>query len=275
MSKRKENDSKRFNPDDFISAGAFDPSLVGPTLPPIPAFTLPSGPTGSTGPTGPTGDTGPTGPSGPTGDIGPTGPTGDIGPTGPTGDTGPTGPSGPTGDTGPTGPTGGTGPTGPTSLTSTKVILFGGTNAGFQRIAGSPGATSQLLPYVTAAPGSVVGFSSSINVNNLGTGVYLLRVCNNVPINLASPGVGQIISTITLTVTANITGTIVFSIRPTDVGPQPVRVFNPNPVVAPATVTWTSTIPGNPFVRTDALSLFITPGITQSAVYSVFISTAI
>ncbi|HDR4948997.1 TPA: hypothetical protein QCR51_005651 [Bacillus cereus] len=58
-------------------------------------------------------------------------------------------------------------------------------------------------------------------------------------------------------------------------GAQPVRVSNPNPVVAPATVTWNSTIPGNPVARTDAISLFITLGITQSAVYSVFISTAV
>ena len=86
----------------------------------------------------------------------------------------------------------------------------------------------------------------------------MLRVCDNVPTNLASPGAGQIVSTITLTLTANITGTIVFSIKPTDIGAQPVKVFNPNPVVAPATVTWTSTIPGNPVARTDAISLFIT-----------------
>ncbi|MEK4544445.1 hypothetical protein [Bacillus sp. FSL R5-0585] len=45
--------------------------------------------------------------------------------------------------------------------------------------------------------------------------------------------------------------------------------------MAPATVTWNSTIPGNPVARTDAISLFITLGITQSAVYSVFISTAV
>lgn len=197
---------------DFISAAAFDPSLVGPTLPPTPPFTLPTGPTGVTG---------------------------------------------------------------ATATTSTKAILFGGTNAGFQRTSGSPGADSLTLPYVTAGAGSIVGFSASINVNNLGTGVYLLQICDNVPTNLSSPGVGQIVSTITLTLTANITGTIVFSIKPTDIGAQPVKVFNPNPVVAPATVTWTSTIPGNPVARTDAISLFITPGITQSAVYSVFISTAV
>lgn len=84
---------------EFLSGAAFDPNLLGPTLPPIPAFTLPTGPTG---PTGITGVTGPTGATGPTG-IGSTGPTG---PTGGTGITGPTGPTGGTGATGPTGPTG-------------------------------------------------------------------------------------------------------------------------------------------------------------------------
>ncbi|MDR2996059.1 MAG: hypothetical protein LBV11_20005, partial [Bacillus cereus] len=201
--------------------------------------------------------------------------TGSTGPTGATGSTGPTGATGTTGVTGATGPTGSTGATGPTATAATKAILFGGTNSGFQRTAGSPGADSLTLPYVTAGAGSIVAFSTSINVNNLATGVYILQVCDNVPINLTSPGAGQVVSTITLTLTANITGTIVFSIKPTDVGPQPVKVFNPNPVVAPATVTWTSTIPGNPVARTDAISLFITPGITQSAVYSVFISTAV
>ncbi|MGE0980593.1 exosporium leader peptide-containing protein [Bacillus cereus] len=39
---------------------------MGPTLPPISSFTLPTGPTGSIGPTGSTG----------IGNIGPTGPTG-------------------------------------------------------------------------------------------------------------------------------------------------------------------------------------------------------
>lgn len=147
MSDESEIYPKRLNLDDFIAAGAFDPSLVRPTLPPIPPFILPTGPTGVTG---------------------------------------------------------------AAATTSTKAILFGGTNAGFQRTAGSPGADSQTLPYVTAGAGSVIAFSASINVNNLGTGVYLLQVCDNVPINLASPGAGQIVSTITLTLTANITGTIVF-----------------------------------------------------------------
>ncbi|MFJ1106816.1 MULTISPECIES: exosporium leader peptide-containing protein [Bacillus] len=57
---------------EFLSGAAFDPNLLGPTLPPIPAFTLP---TGSTGPTGITGVTGPTGATGSTGPTGPTGST--------------------------------------------------------------------------------------------------------------------------------------------------------------------------------------------------------
>lgn len=51
----------QFNANKFVSADALNPNLVGPTLPPPPPFTLPTGPTGSTGSTGPTGPTGPTG----------------------------------------------------------------------------------------------------------------------------------------------------------------------------------------------------------------------
>ncbi len=40
------NYSNGLNPDESLSASAFDPNLVGPTLPPIPPFTLPTGPTG-------------------------------------------------------------------------------------------------------------------------------------------------------------------------------------------------------------------------------------
>lgn len=72
---------------EFLSGAAFDPNLLGPTFPPIPAFTLPTGPTG---PTGITGITGPTGGTGITGSTGATGPTG-IGSAGPTGATGPIG----------------------------------------------------------------------------------------------------------------------------------------------------------------------------------------
>lgn len=92
---------------EFLSGAAFDPNLLGPTFPPIPAFTLPTGPTGPTGITGITGPTGATGPTG-IGITGPTGPTGGTGITGPTGSTGATGPTGiesagPTGATGPIG----------------------------------------------------------------------------------------------------------------------------------------------------------------------------
>ncbi|WP_257143256.1 exosporium leader peptide-containing protein, partial [Bacillus cereus] len=64
-----QNDKEQW---ESIQAGAFDPNLVGPTLPPIPPFT---GTTGITGPTGSTGPTGPTGSTGSTGSTGPTGPT--------------------------------------------------------------------------------------------------------------------------------------------------------------------------------------------------------
>ncbi|MGZ9640981.1 exosporium leader peptide-containing protein [Bacillus cereus] len=109
-----------------LSSSSLDSSLIGPTLPPIPSFTLPTGVTGPTGPTGASGITGPTGPTGASGATGPTGSTGAsgiTGPTGPTGASGATGPTGPTGAsgiTGPTGPTGAsgaTGPTGPTGVT--------------------------------------------------------------------------------------------------------------------------------------------------------------
>ncbi|TKI21397.1 exosporium leader peptide-containing protein, partial [Bacillus cereus] len=52
MSNESENNSAGLNLDEFISAGALDPNLVGPTLSTIPSFTLPTGPTGVTGPTG-------------------------------------------------------------------------------------------------------------------------------------------------------------------------------------------------------------------------------
>ncbi|PFM28094.1 exosporium leader peptide-containing protein [Bacillus cereus] len=80
--------------DEFLSSAAFNPDLIGPTLPPIQPFQLPTGPTGATGPTGPTG------PAGSTQSTGSTGATGSTGPTGSTGSTGSTGPTGPTGSTG-------------------------------------------------------------------------------------------------------------------------------------------------------------------------------
>ncbi|MFH7833662.1 collagen-like protein, partial [Bacillus luti] len=258
---------------------------TGPT-----GITGPSGNTGSTGSTGPTGITGPsgntgstgstgptgiTGPSGNTGSTGSTGPTGITGPSGNTGSTGSTGPTGITGPSGNTGSTGSTGPTGSAGSASAKSIVFQGTNAGFQRIAGSPGIDSNVIPYVTAGSGSIVGFTASINVNNLPASVYTIDICRNVPTNLTAPTSSYILSTITLTTTDKITGTMVFSIKPTDTGSGQIQVFNPTPAVGPATVTWTSITAGNPVSRGDALSLYIAPGITASAVYSVFLITNI
>ncbi|HDR5272354.1 TPA: collagen-like protein [Bacillus thuringiensis] len=121
-----------------LSASSLDSSLIGPTLPPISSFTLPTGASGATGPTGPTGVTGITGPIGPTGVTGITGPTG---PTGVTGITGPTGPTGVTGITGPTGPTGATGITGPTGPTGATGITGPTGPTGATGITGPTGPT--------------------------------------------------------------------------------------------------------------------------------------
>ncbi|MGR5987267.1 collagen-like protein [Bacillus sanguinis] len=221
---------------------------------------------------GPTGSTGPSGITGPTGNTGATGNTGSAGITGPTGNTGATGN---TGSAGITGPTGSTGPTGTVGSASAKSIVFQGTNAGFQRIAGSPGVDSNVIPYVTAGAGNIVGFAASINVNNLPAAVYTINICRNVPTNLTAPTSSYILSTITLTSTDKITGTMVFSIKPTDSGSGQIQVFNPTPAVGPATINWTSITTGNPVSRGDAISLYINPGIATSAVYSIFLITDI
>ncbi|PFJ50663.1 hypothetical protein COI99_18880 [Bacillus cereus] len=224
------------------------------------------------GPTGSTGATGSIGVTGSTGTTGPTGATGSIGITGPIGATGSIGITGPTGVTGSTGTTG---PTGTAGSSSAKSMIFQGTNAGFQRIAGSPGIDSNVIPYVTAGAGNIVGFAASININNLPAAVYTIDICKNVPTNLSAPTSGYILSTITLTTTDKITGTMTFSIKPTDIGSRQPQVYNPTPAPGPATVTWTSITTGNPVSRGDAISLYITPGITASAVYSIFLITDI
>lgn len=139
---------------EFLNGAAFDPNLLGPTLPPIPAFTLPTGPTG---PTGVTGVTGPPGATGPTG-IGITGPTGPTGSTGATGSTG-IGITGPTGATGITGPTG---PTGPIGLGSS--YFFNQTTERVD-IPENPGFTFQTILQVdvtTTIPGERVRLDSMI-----------------------------------------------------------------------------------------------------------------
>ncbi|MEV5109599.1 collagen-like protein [Bacillus sp. LBA3-1-1.1] len=241
-------------------------------------ITGPTGATSSTGTTGPTGvtsSTGTTGPTGATSSIGTTGPTGATSSTGTTGPTGATGSTGTTGPTGVTGSTGTTGPTGTAGRSSAKSMIFQGTNAGFQRIAGSPGIDSNVIPYVTAGAGNIVGFAASININNLPAAVYTIDICKNVPTNLSAPTSNYILSTITLTTTDKITGTMTFSIKPTDIGSRQPQVYNPTPAPGPATVTWTSITTGNPVSRGDAISLYIPPGITASAVYSIFLITDI
>ncbi|AOM11210.1 exosporium leader peptide-containing protein [Bacillus thuringiensis] len=58
----KEN---QVNSHEILQGAALYSSSIGPTLPPTPTFTIPTGPTGDTGPTGITGPTGPTGITGP------------------------------------------------------------------------------------------------------------------------------------------------------------------------------------------------------------------
>lgn len=215
------------------------------------------------------------GPTGSTGTTGSTGATGSTGVTGSTGATGATGSTGVTGSTGTIGATGSTGTTGPAGSSTAKSIVFQGTNAGFQRIAGSPGIDSNVIPYVTAGAGNIVGFATSININNLPAAVYTIDICRNVPTNLSAPTSSYILSTITLTTTDKITGTMTFSIKPTDIGSRQPQVYNPTPAPGPATVTWTSITTGNLFSRGDAISLYITPGITASSVYSIFLITDI
>ncbi|MBR0580544.1 collagen-like triple helix repeat-containing protein [Bacillus altitudinis] len=216
------------------------------------------------------GDPGPTGATGVTGDTGPTGPTGV------TGDTGAIGPTGATGVTGATGPTGVTGPTGIATL-STKPIFFAGTNSGFAELAGSPGQTSETLPYViTGDTGNIVGFSGSININNLQIGTYVFDIVINIPNNSSTAPPANILASVTLIVTANITGTLKFSSKPTDVGPQSTFLSNNGAyTLAPATVTWAFNVPGAPVVRNDSLSLFTTPTPSTSAFYTVFVRTDI
>ncbi|MGG0204462.1 collagen-like protein [Bacillus mycoides] len=218
---------------------------------------------------------GPTGATGTSGATGSTGTSGSTGATGATGTSGSTGSTGSTGTTGSTGATGVTGSTGPAGSSTAKSIVFQGTNAGFQRIAGSPGIDSNVIPYVTAGAGNIVGFATSININNLPAAVYTIDICRNVPTNLSAPTSSYILSTITLTTTDKITGTMTFSIKPTDIGSRQPQVYNPTPAPGPATVTWTSITTGNLFSRGDAISLYITPGITASAVYSIFLITDI
>lgn len=218
---------------------------------------------------------GPTGATGTSCSTGSTGTSGSTGSTRTSGATGSTGATGATGTSGSTGTTGVTGSTGPAGSSTAKSIVFQGTNAGFQRIAGSPGIDSNVIPYVTAGAGNIVGFATSININNLPAAVYTIDICRNVPTNLSAPTSSYILSTITLTTTDKITGTITFSIKPTDIGSRQPQVYNPTPAPGPATVTWTSITTGNLFSRGDAISLYITPGITASAVYSIFLITDI
>ncbi|MED4292957.1 hypothetical protein [Priestia megaterium] len=108
--------------------------------------------------------------------------------------------------------------------------------------------------------GNIVGFS----------------ICSHVINNTVAPAPGDIISTIALTVTTTTAGTFKFSIRSTDVGAQSVFVSNGGPyVIAPATVTWTSNIAGNPVALRGAISLYSNPTPATSAVYTIFLNIGV
>ncbi|WP_029439056.1 exosporium leader peptide-containing protein [Bacillus thuringiensis] len=189
--------------DEFISAGALDPNLVGPTFSSVPPPTGTTGVTGSTGVTGPTGVTGSTGVTGPTGDTGPTGITGSTGVTGPTGDTGPTGITGSTGVTGPTGDTGPTGITGSTGVT------------------GPTGPTGPSL----GADNIYLGSASSIDIpNNATIPLTILRTVNGTAlslvsgeVNVAITGTYYIIGKSTLSGTTTTTSAIALSVNGTTI----------------------------------------------------------
>ncbi|PFC69907.1 hypothetical protein CN290_28410 [Bacillus cereus] len=155
-----------------LSSSSLDSSLIGPTLPPIPSFTLPTGGTGPTGPTGASGATGPTGPTGvtgvtgpsggPAGPTGPTGPSGGpIGPTGASGITGPTGPTGASGITGPTGPTGASGITGPTGPTGASGATGPTGPTGVTGVTGPTGPTGPTGVTGVTGPTGPTGFESA------------------------------------------------------------------------------------------------------------------
>ncbi|KPB03006.1 hypothetical protein AAV98_19705, partial [Bacillus sp. CHD6a] len=186
---------------------------------------------------------------------------------------GATGPEGPAGREGATGPAG---PEGPVNPTSTKEVLFRGAAQGFQRVSAAPGALSQQIPLVVLGDGSIVGLTASMYERNLQPGTYVYNVCSNVPENATAPAARNIISTITFILNEITSGTITFTIKPSDPNTQPVFVSNGGPyVVANATVSWSSNIPGDPIARNDAISLYLDNFVTQNAVYALFLSTKI
>jgi hypothetical protein len=161
---------------------------------------------------------------------------------------------------------------------ASKSILFSGTNKGYQLYVSDSGPESNSIPYVAIGNSSIVAFSASIRDAKLQPGQYIYDVCKNA---ISNATVQQnVLATITLTVTAEISGTLVFTSKPTDALPFPAYVSPPNVnyQLAPATTTWTSS-PGMSIARSDAISLFLalsgTPNQPAAAQYEVFISTKI
>jgi hypothetical protein len=60
------------------------------------------------------------------------------------------------------------------SSRTAPIILYTGTNAGYQLFVSSSGPDSAAIPYVVTGTGLILGFSGSIIDANLTAGTYLL-----------------------------------------------------------------------------------------------------
>ncbi len=164
------------------------------------------------------------------------------------------------------------------SSRTAPIILYTGTNAGYQLFVSSSGPDSAAIPYVVTGTGLILGFSGSIIDANLTAGTYSFYFCKNVITNAVV--LMNVLATMTMTVTANISGTLAFTSESVDVGPYPTYVSAPNTnyQLAPATTQWTSVLNAT-IARGETLSLFTayTNGANSpaSAQYQVYISASL
>ena len=161
-----------------------------------------TGATGSAGVIGTTGNTGSAGAIGTTGNTGVTGVTGATGSSGAIGTTGNTGVTGSTGAIGTTGATGNTGATGVTGVTGSSGAIGSTGNTGATGVAGSIGATGTTgNTGVTGVAGSIGATGTTGNTGVTGaTGA-----------SVTSEGFSAVLSTLTLSAGAQLTGWAVAS----------------------------------------------------------------
>lgn len=155
-------------------------------------------------------------------------------------------------------------PNPPIPTTNPQIILYTGSNEGYQLFVSSSGPEANEIPYVISGISKVVAFSGSLNDATLPAGQYFYYICKNV---ISNSNVQQnVLATVTLTVTATLTGTLTFTSTVLDTGPYPTQISPPNLPYqpAPASSVWTST-PGANITRGDALSLFLALGNTAKA----------